>query len=55
MGIVPMLVLAALGLSAVGVLLFMWAVHSGQFEELEGQASRALRDGPPLPDDRGPR
>ena len=47
MGIVPVLVGAALGLSAVGVGLFVWAVKSGQFEDLEGEASRALRDAPP--------
>lgn len=51
MGIVPLLVLAALFLSAVGVGLFFWAVRSGQFEDLDSQAVRALRDGPPLPDD----
>jgi cbb3-type cytochrome oxidase maturation protein len=50
MGIVPLLVIAALALSAVGLGLFMWAVKGGQFEELEAEAVRALRDGPPLPD-----
>ena len=51
MGIVPLLVVAALGLSAVGVALFFWAVRSGQFEDLDSQAVRALRECPPLPDD----
>ncbi len=51
MGIVPLLVVAALFLSATGVALFFWAVRSGQFEDLDSQAVRALRDGPPLPDD----
>ncbi len=49
MGILPVLVGAALGLSAIGVALFVWAVRNGQFEDLEGEATRALRDGPPLP------
>ena len=47
MGIVPLLVVAALGLSGVGVALFVWAVKTGQFEDLEGEASRALLDAPP--------
>jgi cbb3-type cytochrome oxidase maturation protein len=51
MGIVPLLVIAALLLSAGGLGLFFWAVRAGQFEDLDSQAVRALRDGPPLPGD----
>ena len=51
MGIVPLLVIAAMVLSASGLALFFWAVRAGQFEDLDSQAVRALRDGPPLPDD----
>jgi len=54
MGIVPLLVAAALALSGVGVALFVWAVRTGQFEDLEGEASRALVDAPPR-DPGGPR
>ncbi|WP_349322640.1 cbb3-type cytochrome oxidase assembly protein CcoS [Asticcacaulis sp. MM231] len=30
-----------LGLAALGA--FLWALHSGQYEDLEGQASRILK------------
>ena len=41
------LIPAALFLGALGLLAFLWALHSGQFEDLEGAAYRALEDDPP--------
>jgi len=41
------LVPAALLLGALGLLAFLWALRSGQFEDLEGAAYRALEDDPP--------
>lgn len=37
---------AALGLGLVGLLAFNWALRSGQMEDLEGAAWRALDDEP---------
>jgi len=45
MGIVPGLVLAALCLSGVGVLLFVWAVDDGQFDDVDSHAAMPLHDG----------
>lgn len=41
------LVPAALVLGALGLGAFLWALRSGQFEDLEGAAYRALEDDPP--------
>jgi cbb3-type cytochrome oxidase maturation protein len=41
------LVPAALLLGGIGLLAFLWALRSGQFEDLEGAAYRALEDDPP--------
>jgi len=41
------LIPAALLLGALGLLAFLWALRSGQFEDLEGAAYRALDDEPP--------
>ncbi|MGC2409584.1 MAG: cbb3-type cytochrome oxidase assembly protein CcoS [Methyloceanibacter sp.] len=41
------LVPAALLLGALGLLAFLWALRSGQFDDLEGAAYRALEDDPP--------
>jgi cbb3-type cytochrome oxidase maturation protein len=40
------LVPAALLLGALGLVAFLWALRSGQFEDLEGAAYRALEDDP---------
>jgi cbb3-type cytochrome oxidase maturation protein len=40
------LVPAALFLGGLGLLAFLWALRSGQFEDLEGAAYRALEDEP---------
>jgi cbb3-type cytochrome oxidase maturation protein len=44
------LIPAALFLGALGLLAFLWALRSGQFEDLEGAAYRALEDDPPEDD-----
>jgi cbb3-type cytochrome oxidase maturation protein len=36
----------ALFLGALGLAAFIWALRSGQFEDLEGAAYRALEDDP---------
>ena len=41
------LIPAALFLGALGLLAFLWALHSGQFADLEGAAYLALEDDPP--------
>ena len=41
------LIPAALLLGALGLLAFLWALRSGQFEDLEGAAYRALEYDPP--------
>lgn len=41
------LVPAALVLGALGLAAFLWALRSGQFEDLEGAAYRALEDDAP--------
>ena len=41
------LVPAALFLGGLGLAAFLWALRSGQFEDLEGAAYRALEDDPP--------
>ena len=52
MGMLPVLLLAALALSGVGVALFLWAVSDGQLDDLDGAAVRALADRPPGPRER---
>ena len=44
MGIIPVLVTAALLLSILGVVLFFWAVGDGQFDDLETHAAMPLHD-----------
>jgi len=41
------LIPAALFLGGLGLVAFLWALRSGQFEDLEGAAYRALEDDPP--------
>ncbi|MEM7192085.1 MAG: cbb3-type cytochrome oxidase assembly protein CcoS [Pseudomonadota bacterium] len=41
------LVPAALFLGALGLGAFLWSLRSGQFEDLDGAAYRALEDDPP--------
>lgn len=44
-GLIPAMIF--LGLVMVGV--FFWAVKSGQYEDLEGDANRILMDDDPVP------
>jgi cbb3-type cytochrome oxidase maturation protein len=41
------LIPCALALGALGLVAFLWAMKSNQFEDLEGAGWRALEDGPP--------
>ena len=41
------LIPAALLLGGLGLAAFMWALRSGQFEDLEGSAYRAIEDESP--------
>lgn len=41
------LIPVALVLGALGLAAFLWALKSGQFEDLEGASYRALEDDPP--------
>lgn len=43
------LIPAALALGALALAAFLWALNSGQFEDLDGAAYRALDDEPPRP------
>ena len=39
-----LLIPVALGLGLFGLLMFLWAMRSGQFEDLDGAANRILID-----------
>lgn len=44
MNVLVYLVPVALGLGALGLTAFLWAMRSGQFEDLDGAAWRAISD-----------
>ena len=44
MTILIYLVPIALGLGSLGLLAFLWSLRAGQYEDLEGAASRVLWD-----------
>jgi cbb3-type cytochrome oxidase maturation protein len=44
-----MLIPVALTLGAIGLAAFLWALRSGQFEDLDGAANRVLFDYDELP------
>ena len=46
------LVPLALIMGGLGLAGFLWALRSGQYEELEGSAYRALEDEPPIKGER---
>ena len=46
------LIPAALLLSGLGLLAFLWSLKSGQFEDLDGAAWRALQDDSESSDER---
>jgi len=45
------LIPAALFLGLLGLAAFLWALRSGQFEDLDGAAERILHDDEPPPGD----
>ncbi len=47
MGIIPVLVVAALILSGLGLALFSWAVGDGQFDDVDSHAAMPLHDEEP--------
>jgi cbb3-type cytochrome oxidase maturation protein len=50
MEVMVILVPLALGLGLVGLLAFLWSLKSGQYDDLEGAAWRAISDDEPVPD-----
>jgi cbb3-type cytochrome oxidase maturation protein len=48
MEILVILVPLALGLGLVGLLAFLWSLRSGQYEDLDGAAWRAIADDEPV-------
>jgi cbb3-type cytochrome oxidase maturation protein len=47
MEILVILVPLALGLGLVGLLAFLWSLRSGQYDDLDGAAWRAIADDEP--------
>jgi len=47
MDVLLWLIPAALGLGLVGLVAFLWALKSGQFDDLDGAAHRILDDDDP--------
>ncbi len=52
MEVLVYLVPLALGLGALGLAAFLWSLRSGQFDDLEGAAWRAIADEEPPVGDR---
>ena len=50
MEVLVILVPLALGLGLVGLLGFLWSLKSGQYDDLEGAAWRAIADDEPIAD-----
>jgi cbb3-type cytochrome oxidase maturation protein len=44
MNVIVYLLPLALGLGALGLIGFLWALRSGQYEDLEGAGERVLAD-----------
>ncbi len=44
MSVILYLVPIAVGLGLIGLVAFLWSMKSGQYEDLDGAASRALFD-----------
>ena len=49
MEVMVILVPLALGLGLAGLLGFLWSLKSGQYDDLEGAAWRAIADDDPAP------
>jgi cbb3-type cytochrome oxidase maturation protein len=52
MEVMVILVPLALGLGLVGLLGFLWSLRSGQYDDLEGAAWRAIADDEPAQETR---
>ncbi|MGA7809336.1 cbb3-type cytochrome oxidase assembly protein CcoS [Bradyrhizobium sp.] len=50
MEVLVILVPLALGLGLAGLLAFLWSLKSGQYDDLEGAAWRAIADDEPQPE-----
>jgi cbb3-type cytochrome oxidase maturation protein len=55
MEVLVYLVPMALALGLLGLGAFLWSMHSGQYDDLDGAAWRAILDDEPPPADRGSR
>jgi cbb3-type cytochrome oxidase maturation protein len=44
MNVIAILIPVALGLGLLGLVAFLWALRSGQFDDLDGAAHRILFD-----------
>ncbi len=47
MTVILYMVAASVGIGTGGLILFLWALKHGQFDDLEGAATRILYDDPP--------
>ena len=52
MDVIYVLIPLMIGLGLIGVVVFIWSVRSGQYDDMEGDANRILMDDddPLLPD-----
>ena len=52
MDVIYLLIPLMIGLGLIGVVIFIWSVRSGQYDDMEGDANRILMDDddPLLPD-----
>ena len=52
MDVIYVLIPLMIGLGLIGVIIFIWSVRSGQYDDMEGDANRILMDDddPLLPD-----
>jgi cbb3-type cytochrome oxidase maturation protein len=50
MEVMVILVPLALGLGLIGLFGFLWSLKSGQYDDLEGAAWRAIADDEPAPE-----
>ncbi len=55
MEVMVILVPLALGLGLIGLLGFLWSLRSGQYEDLDGAAWRAISDDDPPPASAAPK
>ena len=53
MNLLVYLIAIAIGLGLLGLVAFLWALRSGQFDDMDGAANRILFDDDPPEDDEG--